>query len=61
METNPIDWKRIRKELAGRRTKLFDRFLKNPQDIHLAIEIKQLDDEMLDCSEHLSDRRRSVY
>ena len=61
MGTNSIDWSSIRKELATKRTELFDRFTKNPQDIRLAIEIKLLDDQMLECSEHEMYRRRSIH
>jgi hypothetical protein len=53
MPTTTVDWKKVRQELRARRTELFDRFVKNPGKISLAIEIKMLDDEMLDCAEHL--------
>ena len=57
MGSNEVDWQSVRKELAERRTELFDRFEKNPKDTHLAIEIKHLDDQMLDCSEHEMEQR----
>jgi len=53
MPTTTVDWKKVRQELRARRIELFDRFVKNPGNISLAIEIKMLDDEMLDCTEHL--------
>jgi len=53
MSTTTIDWKKVREELRAKRTELFDRFVKNPGKISLATEIKMLDDEMLNCSEHL--------
>jgi len=52
MSTTIVDWKKVREQLKVKRTEIFDRFVKNPNDIHLAIEIKLLDDEMLDCAEH---------
>jgi hypothetical protein len=52
MSTTTVDWKQVREELRARRNKLFDQFLKNPGKIGLAIEIKALDDEMVECAEH---------
>jgi hypothetical protein len=57
MGTTSIDWKGVRKELAGKRTELFERFEKHPGEIHLATEIKLLDDEMLECNEHMQRER----
>jgi hypothetical protein len=48
-----VDWQKVRQELKVRRTQLFDSFVRNPGDVCLAIEIKMLDDQMLDCAEHL--------
>jgi hypothetical protein len=48
-----VDWQKVRQELKDRRTQLFDRFVKNPGDVCLAIEIRRLDDQVLDCAEHL--------
>ena len=31
---------------------MYDRFLNHPEEISLAIEIKLLDDEILDCADH---------
>ena len=52
MLATSVDWKKVRQELKARRTEAYDRFVKNPGDIRLAIEIKLLDDEILDCAEH---------
>jgi hypothetical protein len=52
MSTTTVDWKQVRQELKTRRSELFERFLKNPGKISLAIEIKLLDDEILTCAEH---------
>ena len=53
MSATPVDWNKVRQELRARRNELFDRFLEDPGRISLAIEIKMLDDEILDCAEHL--------
>jgi len=52
MFANSIDWNKVRQELRARRTKVYDRFMKNPEEIRLAIEIKLLDDEILHCADH---------
>jgi hypothetical protein len=57
MSTMTVDWKKVRQELRAKRTELFDRFVKNPGKISLANEIKMLDDELLNCSEHLHRER----
>jgi hypothetical protein len=58
MVSTSIDWSAVRKNLASERAELYERFLRNPEDIRLAIEIKHLDDQMLDCSEHMEHERR---
>jgi hypothetical protein len=57
MLATTVDWKKVRQELKAKRTEIFDRFVKNPADIRLAIEIRILDDEMVDCSKHLQRER----
>jgi len=52
-----VDWKKVREQLKAKRNELFHRFERSPGDIRLAIEIKILDDEMWDCSEHLQGER----
>jgi hypothetical protein len=52
MQATSVDWKKVRQELRARRTEVYDRFMKHPEQIRLAIEIKLLDDEILDCAEH---------
>ncbi len=58
MASPSIDWKAVRMELGVRRTELFDRFLKNPTDMHLAREIRLLDDRMAECDERLERERK---
>ncbi len=53
-----VDWKKVRKELTEKRTELFERFVKNPAEIRLAREIKLLDDQLLECSEHIERQRK---
>jgi hypothetical protein len=48
-----IDWRSVRKELTEERARLFERFVEDPANICLAEEIKQLDDRILQCREHV--------
>jgi hypothetical protein len=57
MLAESIDWREVRRELRARRTELLDRFVKNPGEVRLSIEIKMLDDAMLRCTEHLQGER----
>ena len=41
------------KALTAQRNLLFERFLKNPTDIHLALEIKLIDDQVAECREQM--------
>jgi hypothetical protein len=43
---NEITEKVKRDKLKAKRDGLYKEFLKNPQDIHLAIEIKSIDDQV---------------
>jgi len=59
MSTTTVDWKKVRQELRTKRTEVFDRFVKDPSKIRLAIEVKLLDDELLECAEHLQRERQA--
>ena len=49
----------LHNELAKKRRELFDRFEKNPKELHFAREIKLLDDQIVECSEKIAlDRKR---
>jgi hypothetical protein len=48
-----IDWRGVRRELTDERAKLFERFVEDPANVILAEEIKQLDDRILQCKEHV--------
>ena len=50
MLDSPIEEKRKRDELKAKRDRLFERYLKHPMDIRLALEIKAIDDQI---AEHL--------
>lgn len=52
-----VDWKKVRKELNAQKQRLFDRLVKSPGEVGLAIEIKKLDNGMLRCAEHLQHER----
>jgi hypothetical protein len=51
-------WKKKRDDLKAKRNSLFENYTKHPQDIQLAREIKALDDEIADCSQHVEQERR---
>ena len=52
-------WKKKRDDLKTKRNSLFEIYTKDPQNFHLAREIKALDDEIADCTQHLEQERRS--
>jgi hypothetical protein len=47
------DLEKKREELKAKRDRLFALFLRNPAQIRLAIEIKKIDDQVAECTEHL--------
>jgi hypothetical protein len=48
-----VDWKSKREALIARRNPLFKQYLKNPNDYRLALEIKSIDDQIAECTEHM--------
>ena len=40
-------------ELIARRKSLFEEFEKNPQRLHLSLEIKIIDDQIAECNEQI--------
>jgi hypothetical protein len=48
--TNVSVWKEKRRVLKIKRDSLFKEYLKRPQDIHLSLEIKKIDDEIAECN-----------
>lgn len=60
MANTLIDWQSVREKLALERRELFECWLENPGDIHLATVVRRLDDELLLCAEHIErDRKRA--
>jgi hypothetical protein len=52
--------KRKREELIAKRNLLSWRFLKNPKETHLAIEIKVLDNRIAEITQRMVDRKRNA-
>jgi len=52
-----IDMKRKREELKAKRNPLFARFLKDPLDTRLALEIKIIDDQVAECVKQKQQQR----
>jgi hypothetical protein len=52
-------WKKKRDDLKSKRDSLFEKYTKHPEDFHLALEIKKIDDEIADCTVHVEQERRS--
>ena len=55
-------WKKKRGDLNIKRISLFKKYLQNPNDLQLALEIKRIDDEIAECTdkmrrENLSERK----
>jgi hypothetical protein len=51
MHQTPIDAVRKYEELKAKRNLLFRRFLQNPLETHLALEIKIIDDQVAECTD----------
>ncbi len=52
-------WKKKRDDLKSKRNSLFEKYARHPEDFHLAIEIKKIDDEIAECTQHVEHERRS--
>jgi hypothetical protein len=52
-------WKKKRDDLKSKRNSLFEKYAKRPEDFRLALEIKKMDDEIADCTQHVEQERRS--
>jgi hypothetical protein len=46
-------WKRKREALQDRRTPLFKRYEKSPNDLRLALAIRAIDDQIAECTRQL--------
>ena len=54
-----IDEHTQRAKLKAKRHLLFERFLKTPQDIRLAPEIKLMDDQIAECTSQMRRKRET--
>jgi hypothetical protein len=52
-------WKKKSDALKTRRNSLFEIYTKDPQNFHLAREIKEIDDEIAECTQHVEQERRA--
>ena len=52
-------WKKKYDDLKSKRNSLFAAYTKDPQNFLLAREIKALDDEIADCTQHVEQERRA--
>jgi len=52
-------WKKKRDDLKAKRNSLFAAYTKDPQNFHLAREIKAIDDEIADCTQHVEQELRA--
>ncbi len=52
-------WKKKRDDLKARRDSLFETYTKDPENFHLAREIKDIDDEIAECAPHIEQERRA--
>ena len=52
-------WKKKRDDLKARRNSLFETYSKNPENFHLAREIKDIDDEIAECTPHVEQESRA--
>jgi hypothetical protein len=53
-------WKRKREELKNRRTPLFKKYEKSPNDLRLALEIKTIDDQIAECNHQMERENRKL-
>jgi hypothetical protein len=52
-------WKKKRDDLKARRNSLFAAYSKDPENFRLAREIKDIDDEIAECTPHIEQERRA--
>ena len=52
-------WKKKYDDLKSKRNSLFAAYTKDPQNFHLAREIKAIDDEIADCTQHVEQELRA--
>jgi hypothetical protein len=52
-------WKKKRDGLKAKRNSLFETYSRDPENFHLAREIKAIDDEIADCTQQVEQERRA--
>ncbi len=52
-------WKKKRDDLKAKRNALFETYTRDPQNFHLAREIKAIDDEIAECTQQVEQERRT--
>ena len=52
-------WKKKRDDLKTKRNLLFKTYSSDPENFHLAREIKDIDDEIAECTQHVEQERRA--
>jgi hypothetical protein len=59
MQPTAGTWTRKREDLKSKRSPLFEKYKKNPNDLLLALKIKVIDDEIAECTEHMREEQLS--
>ncbi len=54
-------WKKKRDDLKAKRNALFETYTRDPQNFHLAREIKAIDDEIAECTQQVEQERRAEH
>ena len=52
-------WKKKCNDLKNKRNSLFAAYSRDPENFHLAREIKAIDDEIAECTQHVEQERRA--
>ena len=52
-------WKKKCEGLKNKRNSLFAAYSRDPENFHLAREIKAIDDEIAECTQHVEQERRA--
>jgi len=60
MAEHSIYRKKDRDDLKIARTTLFEQFLKHPEDTHLALAIKIIDDQIANCTEWIRLKKKNA-
>jgi hypothetical protein len=58
LTTSDVQKKKV-EGLRARRKPLFDWYERNPNEIHLVLEIKSIDDEIAECKRQMENEKRT--